>query len=141
MPERAPEVNVIGINKYVAAHAPLRKQPVEEKVEKTHRRGEVPGYLRRRQAREEEEEEERLANEPDEDCPEGMVVMAEEERIDTLEVLEESHAELMAALNALPIRIETLGQRTRKAELEDKLREIEDAIRVFSRSKVFVRAE
>ena len=41
-------------------------------------------------------------------------------------------------LQGLPLRIETLGQIKRKADLDQRLREIEDAFKIFSRPKVVV---
>ena len=51
------------------------------------------------------------------------------------------HEELVAQLNALPVRVDTLRVKTRKSELERKLVEIEDAIKIFSRPKVFVKVD
>lgn len=50
-------------------------------------------------------------------------------------------AELLTQLNALPVRVDTLRVKTTKAELERKLAEIEDAIKIFSRPKVFVKLD
>lgn len=41
----------------------------------------------------------------------------------------------------LPLKIETMGQVKRKAELEAKLKEIEGAIEIFSRDKVYIAEE
>lgn len=49
--------------------------------------------------------------------------------------------ELLAQLNALPVRVDTLRVKTTKAELERKLSEIESAIKIFSRPKVFVKVD
>ena len=49
--------------------------------------------------------------------------------------------ELLAQLNALPVRVDTLRVKTMKAELERKLSEIESAIKIFSRPKVFVKVD
>ena len=46
-----------------------------------------------------------------------------------------------AQISRLPLKIETLGQVRRKTELEAKLKEIEDAIIIFSKDKVFIAAE
>lgn len=56
-------------------------------------------------------------------------------------VISEGHAELLTELNALPVRADTLRVKTRKAELERKLKEIEGAIKIFSRPKVFVKID
>ena len=37
--------------------------------------------------------------------------------------------------------VETPSQKRRKAELENKLKEIDDAIKIFSRPKVFVQPD
>ena len=44
-------------------------------------------------------------------------------------------------LNSLPVSCDTLRIKTRKTELEKKLRDIENAIKIFSRPKVFVKAD
>lgn len=49
--------------------------------------------------------------------------------------------ELLTQLNALPVRVDTLRVKTTKAELERKLSEIESAIKIFSRPKVFVKVD
>lgn len=41
----------------------------------------------------------------------------------------------------LPLMCETPGQIRRKEALEAKMKEVEDAIRIFSRSRVLVREE
>ena len=50
-------------------------------------------------------------------------------------------SELLTQLNALPVRVDTLRVKTTKANLEKKLSEIEDAIRIFSRPRVFVKVD
>jgi len=47
--------------------------------------------------------------------------------------------ELTKELQSLPIRCDTLRVQNRRSELENKLAEIDDAIRIFSRPKVFVK--
>ncbi|KAL0582641.1 hypothetical protein ABG067_007379 [Albugo candida] len=44
-------------------------------------------------------------------------------------------------MNLLPLRLETMGQKQRKIDLEQKLQEIENAIGVFDQNKVFVTKE
>lgn len=41
-------------------------------------------------------------------------------------------------ISRLPLKIETMGQVKRKTELEAKLKEIEDAIEIFSKDKVYI---
>lgn len=100
--------------------------------------GRIPKYLLERKEQWAQEEEERRRNAPDPDCPPGMVLLDEEERLRTLRVLTKSLEEARLRMNRLPLRVETLSQVRRKNELEEKLREIEDAIKVFDRPKVYV---
>lgn len=99
--------------------------------------GEVPQYLvERREAAAEEER--RLAALRDSDCPPGMTLMPEEERLDYLAVLRSSMAETNKLISRLPLKIETLGQVKRKTELEAKLKELEDAVAIFDKEKVYI---
>ncbi len=72
------------------------------------------------------------------DVPSGMKIMPESERLDTLRVLQESLEETNKLIGRLPLKIETMGQIRRKTELEAKLKELEDAIAIFSRDVVFI---
>ncbi|KUF97323.1 GPI inositol-deacylase [Phytophthora nicotianae] len=102
--------------------------------------GRIPRYLLERKEQWAQEEEERRKNAPDPDCPPGMVLLDEGERVRTLNVLRKSLTEAQLRMNSLPLRIETFNQIRRKNELETKLQEIEDAIKVFDRAKVYVAA-
>ncbi|TYZ66955.1 hypothetical protein PybrP1_008795 [[Pythium] brassicae (nom. inval.)] len=100
--------------------------------------GRIPKYLLERKEQWAKEEEARRLNAPDPDCPPGMTRLDEDERLRTLQVLRQSLDEARLQLNHLPLRVETQRQIRRKNELEAKLQEIEDAIKVFDRSKVYV---
>lgn len=100
--------------------------------------GRIPKYLLERKEQWAREEEERRLNAPDPDCPPGMMLLDEDERLRTLRVLRKSLDEARLQMNYLPLRIETPSQIRRKNVLEAKLQEIEDAIKVFDRSKVYV---
>jgi hypothetical protein len=100
--------------------------------------GRVPDYLEQRKARWAAEEEEARRRAPDPDCPRGMCVMPEDERLNTLEVLKQSKGEAMRQLQNMPFVVETPSQKKRQTELESKLREIERAIALFSKPKVYV---
>ena len=101
--------------------------------------GAVPDYLRKRQAEWEKKEAERVAQTPDKDCPPGMSLMPEDERKETLAVLLKSQDAAKDQLRRMPLVIETQGQVRRKNDLDAKLKEIEDAIVIFSRDKVYVK--
>jgi hypothetical protein len=48
---------------------------------------------------------------------------------------------MLSELNSLPIRNDTFRIRTTKNEMEKKLTEVEEAIKLFSKPKVFVKVE
>lgn len=100
--------------------------------------GRVPQYLVDRKQRWEEEKEEIRLRMPDPNCPPGMRLMPEEERLSTLQVLQESKETVLEQLRRLPFVIETPSIRKKHDALECKLREIENALTIFSKQKVFV---
>ncbi|GLD93928.1 hypothetical protein PINS_up002533 [Pythium insidiosum] len=123
----------------VIKQAPARPNSSDDEDKARHPSfGRVPMYLLQRREQWAKEEEERRRNAPDPECPPGMVRLDEAERLKTLDVLHRSFGEARQQMNALPLRIETPSQVRRKNELEARLQEIEDAIKVFSKPKVFV---
>lgn len=112
----------------------------ERKSDSKHREfGHVPAYLQERKARWAEKEADRIASAPDPDCPPGMMLMPDHERLETLRVLQSTLDDVKAQIQRLPLTIETPGQIRRKNDLDAKYKEVEDAIKIFSRPKVFVR--
>ena len=103
--------------------------------------GRVPAYLENRKQQWADEEAERIANAPDPNCPRGMMLMPERERVDTLETLKRSLHEAMNQLSAMPFVIETPSLRRKHELLESKIKEIENAIGLFSRQKVYIAKE
>lgn len=57
----------------------------------------------------------------------------------TLDTCISEQDELTRQLQALPLRNDTFRVRTCKQELENKIAEVEEAIKIFSRPKVFVK--
>jgi len=102
--------------------------------------GRVPAYLVDRKRMQEIEEAEARRRE-EEAAPEGLVLLPEEERLATLETLNKTKAETLAALHHMPIARVTAGTERRRAELEQQLRETENSIRLFSVPKVFIKRD
>jgi len=126
-------------NKYKAQlMAPTKK---EEKAapSKHSEYGRVPNYIQQRNAVWEEEKEEIRRRAPDPNCPKGMALMPEEERLNTLEVLEQNREEALRQLGKLPFVIEVPSALKKKNDLEIKLKEIESAMALFSKPKVYIR--
>ncbi|RLN54673.1 hypothetical protein BBJ28_00023402 [Nothophytophthora sp. Chile5] len=134
-------VDYVNANAWEVIKAPSTRSNQEEEARPSRRDyGRIPRYLLERKEQWAREEEERRLNAPDPDCPPGMVLLDEDERIRTLRVLHKSLGEAQLRMNALPLSIETMMQIRRKNALEAKLQEIEDAIKVFDRAKVYVAA-
>lgn len=100
--------------------------------------GRVPEYLEERKARKIREEEEERRRRPDPSCPPGMVLMPEHERLNTLGVLKQSREEALNQLQRLPFVVETPSMKRKQEVLETKLREIDRAMGIFSKDKVYV---
>jgi len=67
-----------------------------------------------------------------------MTLMPENERLETLRVLSESEQITKSELFSMPLTVQTLGMKKKKNALEAKLKEIEDAVKIFNRPKVFI---
>lgn len=52
-----------------------------------------------------------------------------------------AHIDLLAELKAMPLSRDTMRIKTRKDELERKLRETDSAIKIFSRERVFIKVD
>lgn len=134
-----------------ARSTPCAKNPETEALEslnkkreedfQKHKVGELPKYLQSRKEQWKKEEEERIANMPDVALPPGHKMMPEEERLQTLQILQSNEKELVKKLSALPLRNDTFWVRSQKIELEKQLKETEEALKIFTRSKVFVKCD
>ena len=100
--------------------------------------GRVPAYLSNRKQEWADEAEYQRLNAPDPNCPKGMVLMPEGERVDTLNTLKASLAEAMNQLSSMPFVLETPSLKRKHAMLETKIKEIENAVALFSRQKVYI---
>lgn len=132
------ETNFIGKNRVKA----LTSQPPRHELVEPPRRhesfGRVPDYLEERNAQVALARERALRNAPDPSCPPGMTVMPEDERLDTLAKLSNSQTEVLRALQNMPFVIETPSQKNKQTALENKLKEIENAIKLFNKPKVYI---
>ncbi|XP_042344708.1 enkurin domain-containing protein 1 [Plectropomus leopardus] len=114
----------------------LREKPIPSAV-----KGQVPQYLEERKEQWQREEEERKRNAPDPTAPAGHTLMPESERQETLKSLQETHRSLVSELLSLPLKADNLSVRSRRAHLDCRLSEIEEAIKIFSRDKVYVKID
>ncbi|XP_074527002.1 enkurin domain-containing protein 1 isoform X1 [Halichoeres trimaculatus] len=114
----------------------LKNKPIPSAV-----KGQVPQYLEERKEQWQKEEEERLRNAPDPSAPAGHTLMPENERQETLKSLKETHRSLVTELLSLPLKADSLSVRSRRAHLDCRLSEIEEAIKIFSRDKVYIKID
>ncbi|XP_038133176.1 enkurin domain-containing protein 1 isoform X2 [Cyprinodon tularosa] len=114
----------------------LKDKPVPSAV-----KGQVPLYLEERKQQWRKEEEERKRNAPDPSIPAGHSLMPESERQEKLKSLKDTHRSLVTELLSLPLKTDSLSVRTRRAQLDYTLSEIEEAIKIFSRDKVYVKLD
>ncbi|KAM3867642.1 enkurin domain-containing protein 1 [Diretmus argenteus] len=104
-------------------------------------KGQVPQYLEERKEEWRKQEEEKRRNTPDPTIPAGHTLMPERKRQDTLQSLKETHQSLVNELLSLPIRADTLSIRSRRAHLDSRLSEMEEAIKIFSRDRVYIKTD
>ncbi|NXP03860.1 ENKD1 protein, partial [Thinocorus orbignyianus] len=126
----------------VQALAELLEQKQREQEEyNAKQKGHVPQYLLERKELWRRQMEERLQSLPDPDTPPGHTMMPEGQRLETLVNLKQSQEQFIRDLVMLPVRADTLSMKRRRVELERKLSQIEEAIKIFSRPKVFIKLD
>jgi len=138
-----PRMDFVQRNKMEAAAA-TRPQPVKRQGSADAKHadfGRVPTYLLQRKIEAIEAEEEVVRAREAAKIPPGMRLLPEHERLETLSVLQRNKAEVERLIWALPLKIETLGQRRRKDELDERIADIEQGIKAFSKPSVIVRAD
>ncbi|KAG7164711.1 Enkurin domain-containing protein 1-like [Homarus americanus] len=79
-----------------------------------------------------------LAQAVDPDCPPGHTPLPDHERRNTLHLLQKSQAEVLRELSSLPVAQDTLRVKRVRHDLEAKLVQIDDGLRIFSQPKVYV---
>eukprot|EP00300_Choanocystis_sp_HF-7_P025457 c2730_g1_i1.p2 GENE.c2730_g1_i1~~c2730_g1_i1.p2 ORF type:complete len:251 (+),score=54.26 c2730_g1_i1:454-1206(+) len=103
--------------------------------------GKVPEYLIKRKIAKARQELEDLANAPDPDCPPNARLMPEPERQATVRLLLQNRENVLQQMNKLPLACDTFGLKRQRRLLEEQLAEIDDAVKIFSRAKVFIDLE
>jgi hypothetical protein len=121
------------------SRAPLRPQTASQYGGKEYRaKGKVPNYLEKRKEEWKLEEVEKQKEAELQRIPPGTKLLPEDERLATLDQLDMTRDQIVNTLEALPISMRTMSLNNKKLDLESKLKEIDAAIRLFSKENVFV---
>ncbi|XP_047384068.1 enkurin domain-containing protein 1 isoform X4 [Sciurus carolinensis] len=104
-------------------------------------KGHVPRYLLERRDMWRREAEARQHSQPDPAVPPGHTCMPENQRLETLNNLLQSQSQLLRELVLLPAGADSLRAQGHRVELDRKLVQVEEAIKIFSRPKVFVKMD
>ncbi|XP_036130723.1 enkurin domain-containing protein 1 [Molossus molossus] len=124
----------------VLAQVLEQKRQAQEHYNAT-QKGHVPHYLLERRDLWRREAEARQHSQPDPAMPPGHACMPENQRLETLSNLLQSQSQLLRELVLLPAGADSLRAQGHRAELDRKLVQVEEAIKIFSRPKVFVKMD
>lgn len=145
MQVRGHSVDFVSHNARAAGKTTLRRsqslQNLRDKPPPSAEKGRVPQYLEQRKMQWKKEEEEKRRNTRDPSIPAGHTQMSERERLETLQSLKDTHRSLVNELLSLPVKADTVSVRSRRAQLDQRLSEVEEAIKIFSRDKVYVKID
>mmetsp|Transcript_15973 Transcript_15973/g.33520 ORF Transcript_15973/g.33520 Transcript_15973/m.33520 type:complete len:303 (+) Transcript_15973:904-1812(+) len=118
----------------VTSMSPQQNEPAER--HKSY--GKIPAYIiNRREKIERQEQERKMLQEKAPPAP-GLVLMAESERLETLRLLEENEEKERHALQNIPFSMNGHRAARLRDVIEFRLKEIEDAKKIFSNPRVFV---
>ncbi|KFO19996.1 enkurin domain-containing protein 1 isoform X2 [Fukomys damarensis] len=119
----------------------LERQQQAQEHYNTTQKGHVPHYLLERKDLWRREAEAQQHSQPDPTMPPGHTCMPENQRLETLNNLLQSQSQLLRELVLLPAGADSLRAQGYRAELDQKLVQVEEAIKIFSRPKVFVKLD
>ncbi|XP_030059519.1 enkurin domain-containing protein 1 [Microcaecilia unicolor] len=119
----------------------LKQKQKEQEEYNSKQKGHVPQYIQDLKDHWRQEAEDRQKNMPDPAMPPGHTMMPENERQETLNTLKQTQTQMVKELLLLPVRVDTLSVQKRRMNLEKKLSEIEEAVKIFSRPKVFIKID
>eukprot|EP00804_Cyclotella_cryptica_P025673 CCRYP_002885-RA/>CCRYP_002885-RA protein AED:0.09 eAED:0.08 QI:0/-1/0/1/-1/1/1/0/270 len=100
--------------------------------------GKTPAYITNRRAKLEQEEHERMLIQQNAPPAPGLVLMDEIERLETLRILDENEKIERDKLRNIPFAMNGHRAARIREAIEFRLKEIEDAKKVFSKDRVFV---
>ncbi|CAF1048383.1 unnamed protein product [Adineta ricciae] len=116
------------------------REKQEKRLQKYHekQKGRVPNYIEKMKEKRDQDMDEAFANTPDPECPRGHIKLDNQQRQSKLQELRSTRSDLEQKLHQLPLRNDSLKIRQTKEAIEKKLVELDEAIEIFSKPKVFV---
>eukprot|EP00471_Norrisiella_sphaerica_P002815 CAMPEP_0184494402 /NCGR_PEP_ID=MMETSP0113_2-20130426/28624_1 /TAXON_ID=91329 /ORGANISM="Norrisiella sphaerica, Strain BC52" /LENGTH=278 /DNA_ID=CAMNT_0026880143 /DNA_START=45 /DNA_END=881 /DNA_ORIENTATION=- len=131
--------NFLAENRTAAAETKTRA-PKAKALTENKNFGKIPDYIIKRKIELAKKKEAKKKAAKKNDLPPGMVQVPEEERLEILRKLQAGKKQVSDELARFPLVVETLSRKKAKKELDDKMKEIESAIKVFSQKKVLMEA-
>jgi len=116
----------------------LKKKSESMKPGDKYKQGSVPKYLKSRQASWKAEAERIEREKPDPDCPPGHRKLSEGDRREALGQMRERVKHLIDKNNSFPITKDNIRLRQMRADIEKEMTSLEESIRIYERTKVFV---
>jgi len=116
----------------------LKKKSESMKPGEKYKQGSVPKYLKSRQASWKAEAERIEREKPDPDCPPGHRKLSDGDRREKLGQMRERVKHLVDKNNSFPITKDNLRLRQMRADIEKEMTQLEESIRIYERTKVFV---
>ncbi|XP_053305710.1 enkurin domain-containing protein 1 [Spea bombifrons] len=119
----------------------LEQKQLKQKEYDSKQKGHVPQYLldlKEKWCMEKEKDKKQTS---DQLLPPGHTIMPEAERLKTLNNIRGAQTQLTKELLGLPLRANTLSIQNRRTELEKKLSEMDEAVKIFSHPKVFIKID
>ncbi|XP_022227328.2 uncharacterized protein LOC111077381 [Drosophila obscura] len=98
----------------------------------------LPRYLEKKKRQSAAAAAKEIADAPDPDCPRGHCLLTEQERLSHLNSAQKRYDGLIREVNHMPITSQSLWVRTRKAEIDKELDNVDGEIRFYSKPKVYI---
>lgn len=133
------EKDFISMNKSKAEQMHKKRHQTEQvQFVKKKDYGKVPEYIIKRKLEKEEMEQKKMEELEAAKIPQGMRIMTDDERMETLDILHSNKKTVIESIKHLPLVIETPSMIKHQRDLNNKLKEIEKTIALFQKPTVFV---
>nr|CDS29843.2 hypothetical transcript [Hymenolepis microstoma] len=119
----------------------MDNKPKQSLISDQRKLGKLPPYLLRRKKEEAARKAAEKATLGREQTPDGHTRVSEAERLDTLRSLEEVYAQTIKEFNQVPLSADTSRAQKLRADLENKLVDLEEVMNAFRKPVVFIKLD